>query len=280
MQTATAPAKINWFLKVTGRRPDGYHNIFTLMQKIDLRDELSFYPSEGIQVKNSLGIAQERDLVFRAATLLRQSCETDSGIRIEIKKTIPPEAGLGGGSSNGATALTTLNALWDLDLTESELMCIGSGLGSDVPFFVQPSPLALVEAKGEVVRPVPAPSSGLTLVIVKPPSGVPTKRAYALVEEYSEPSYCAELLERTREALERGDLAGLSGCLENDLEGPAFRILPQLRDLKEQLLNTGAIGALVSGSGSSVFGLFEDRKRAIRASKGFRNCEVFVVETL
>ncbi len=280
MVQSLSPAKINWFLKVLGKRPDGYHNILTLMQKVDLTDRLTFTEAEKIEVINPLKISPDKDIAYRAAVVLRDMKRLSLGVRIEIQKTIPSEAGLGGGSSNGATVLKTLNKLWKLDITEPELMTLGASLGSDVPFFVQESPLAAVEAKGEVVRPIAVKSSGVFLLIVKPPFGVSTAMAYGMLEEYSSKDYCDDLLERAIRAFEKGDLGALTGCLENDLEEPAFRIAPELRTLKDEVLASGALGALVSGSGSSVFGIFETKVQAQNAARRFRHCQVFVVETL
>ncbi|RME69177.1 MAG: 4-(cytidine 5'-diphospho)-2-C-methyl-D-erythritol kinase [Nitrospirae bacterium] len=280
LKSLTSPAKINWFLKVTGKRPDGYHNLFTLMQKIDLNDQLFFYESETLEVVNTLGIPQEKDIAYRAAMALRHFSGTKRAVRIEIKKTIPEEAGLGGGSSNGATVLRGLNDLWKLDISVPELMNLGAGLGSDVPFFVQEHPLAVVESKGEVVRPLAVGSSGIVLLLLKPPFGVSTARAYALLRRYSERAYCEELLERAIRTIEEGNLKSLATCLENDLEEPAFELAPELRDLKKTLIEAGALGALVSGSGSSVFGVFETKKAALQAARKFSGVKVFVVETL
>lgn len=276
----TSPAKINWFLKVLGKRPDGYHNLFTLMQKINLNDQLFFYESDTLDVVNTLNIPHQKDIAYRAAIALRQSWGIKRGIRIRIDKTIPPEAGLGGGSSNGATVLRALNKLWRLNITEPELMALGASLGSDVPFFVQENPLALVESKGEVVRPIGVRSCGIFLLIVKPAFGVSTAMAYRRLEQYSSKHYCDDLLERAIKSFETGDLGTLAKCLENDLEKPVFTIAPKLRILKNEVLASGALGAMVSGSGSSVFGVFETKRQALNAARGFKDCQVFVVETL
>ncbi|NTU41797.1 MAG: 4-(cytidine 5'-diphospho)-2-C-methyl-D-erythritol kinase, partial [Nitrospirales bacterium] len=147
-----APAKINWSLFVLGKRPDGYHNILSLMQTVSLSDTIEIHPSERIEVITEMDIPVEQNLVYRAAILLRDHAECRSGARIILKKEIPAGAGLGGGSSDAATALMGLNLFWRLGLSRETLKKVGEQIGSDVPFFFH-SPIAMAEGRGEILTP-------------------------------------------------------------------------------------------------------------------------------
>ena len=161
-----APAKLNLFLHVTGRRADGYHELQTLFQLIDLCDELTFTPLPGGRIERghgAAGVAPEADLVVRAALALKQATGSDGGVRIEVRKHIPMGGGLGGGSSDAATTLLALNQLWDLKLSVAELAAIGLPLGADVPVFVEGSS-AWAEGVGERLTPVTLPEAWYVLI--------------------------------------------------------------------------------------------------------------------
>ena len=163
--TLEAPAKINLTLEVTGRREDGYHDIASIMQTVDLTDELTFDEAEELTLEcDAPELQTEDNLVLRAARLLRQHAGVDRGARIGLRKRIPHPAGLGGGSSDAATALTGLCRLWGLDMTARDLTPLAASLGSDIPFFLHGG-TALVSGRGEKVRPLPAAELGWIIIL-------------------------------------------------------------------------------------------------------------------
>ena len=278
MLTLHSPAKINWFLKVLGRRPDGYHEIRSVIQRIDLQDTIIIEKDDsGIHLDSEIDVPVEENLVYKAAVLLGEHTGVSAGARITLRKRIPIGAGLGGGSSNAATTLAGLNILWGTGLSHAELEEVAEGIGSDVPFFLNGS-IALVEGRGERVTPIVDPPVGINLLVVKPRFGVATGEAYAGLRTCSGtagPSV-TELLE----VLKTGRFKELNGMIGNDLEGPVFGLFPVLKDIKERLLGLGASAALLSGSGSSLFGVFPSREAALKASGSFADLWHVVTRTI
>ena len=267
MFTLKAPAKINWFLKVSGKRKDGYHDILSLMQCVALYDSLTFEESDGMDVVTDAPIPPEANLVYRAMVLLKQMCGVSVGARITLSKDIPMAAGLGGGSSDAATALTGLSRLWNLDLTISELAQLGGRLGSDVPFFFY-GPSALVEGRGEIVSAVSSRRSW-TILLVKPLLEVSAAWAYGQLDKGAS---SAEVLTKEHDnirlfsqSLENGDFALLSSVRRNDLEPPVIRRYPVIGDIREAMIGMGALFSSMSGSGPTVFGVFDSERRATEA---------------
>ncbi len=279
MLTLESPAKINWFLQVLRRRDDGYHDIYTVMQKVSLCDTLRFekIDSDEIEVISSLDIPKEDNLVYRAARLLKEYTRYKRGIRIFLEKRIPPQAGLGGGSSNAATTLVGLNRLWDTGIGDNKLSELAASIGSDVAFFLNGS-MALAEGRGEIITPIPNQKPGITLLLVKPDFGVSTADAYRNIKEFREKDPL--VLKRFLKSLRSGELKALSSVIFNDLEAPVFTMFPLLKDLKETMLRAGAVTALLSGSGSCVFGLFTEHEAAQKASQHFTGLWHAVVETI
>ncbi len=264
-----APAKVNWFLKVLGKRQDGYHNILSLMQKISLQDLLIFEELKNdIVVEGDFEIEKEKNLVYRASVLLRKHSSCQKGARIILKKAIPVEAGLGGGSSDAAMTLLGLNRLWGLRMGGPELLRLGALLGSDVPFFISSSPLALVKGRGDVVVPMAVKTLRYWLLLLKPPFGVSTAEAYSSLNLKNgiELPDVERLLTDTLKALQ-GDTDLFRRVLQNDLEEVVFEMFPELRNLKNLLTETGALGASLAGSGSTVFGVFPQRQDAVKAAE-------------
>jgi 4-diphosphocytidyl-2-C-methyl-D-erythritol kinase len=257
--TALAPAKLNLYLRVVGRRSDGFHELETIFQAIDLADELTFAPAEELLLTGGSEAAPPGpgNLVLRAALALRAAAACSAGAAIHLQKRIPVGAGLGGGSSDAATTLQALDRLWDLNLPRERLLVLAADLGSDVPFFLLGG-AAWGRGRGEVLEPLPGPPS-IAFVLVRPPFGVPTPRAYAL-RRPAAPD--APTLEDFRAALAAGDPARLAPALRNDLEAGVFGEWPELADLREELLAAGALGARMTGSGSVLFGLARDRAHA------------------
>jgi 4-diphosphocytidyl-2-C-methyl-D-erythritol kinase len=270
-------AKINLGLEVIRKRPDGYHEIRTLLQSIGLSDTLEFtlLPGGGIQLTGSdpsISWAED-NLIHRAAALLLRSLTSgNEGVAIRVIKNIPAGKGLGGGSSNAAMTLWALDKLWGLGLPRRELMSLGAELGSDVPYFLEGG-LCLGTGRGEEVHPQPdlVPSHVLLLL---PRLAVSTARIYghhriALTSDGKG--------SKIRRFLESPGLLGL----ENDLEETIFRFYPLIQELKRRLHDQGPELTLVSGSGSAVFGLFSDAGAARRAQRALEaEARVCLVETL
>ncbi|MBI4681761.1 MAG: 4-(cytidine 5'-diphospho)-2-C-methyl-D-erythritol kinase [Nitrospirae bacterium] len=284
-----APAKINWFLKVSDKRGDGYHEIQSLIQKITLYDVLTFTPlkkksgqgghlSDNIVLETDASIPAEQNLVYRAAMLLKNRYGIRKGAAIYLEKNIPMGAGLGGGSSDAAAALKGLNELWSLGLNTGELCSIAEELGSDVPFFLHGS-LSYAYGRGEklisrkALRPV-------NLLLVKPSFDVSTAWVYKNFAILTKKVEKVNNIEHFICNIERADLCGLSGNLSNDLELVTISSFPVIAEIKEMLRRQGAVFSLMSGSGSTVFGVFESRRTAEEASSLFKDYWTAVVETI
>lgn len=271
-----APAKINWFLSVLNKREDGYHNIISSMQCVDLFDILSFEEDEAIHVLSDLDIPEEKNLVHRAAILLKRFSSHKSGARIVLQKNIPLAAGLGGGSSDAATALLGLNTLWGLGLDKEILRKLAAEIGSDVPFFLSRT-LSLVEGRGEKVMELDTESSAVVL-LVKPDVSVSTAWAYN--------SYKRGLTKKTIDiklfcqALDRKNYAFLRDTVFNDLEDVVIREYPVVGEIKRILVQNGALFSLMSGSGSAVYGVFQTIEEAVRVSNNLQGKWCRVVRTL
>jgi 4-diphosphocytidyl-2-C-methyl-D-erythritol kinase len=255
-----APAKVNFRLDVLRRREDGYHDLRMIMQRIDLCDELEFSLREepgvalvcdGADIPSDSG-----NLVWKAATEILDRSGTKTGLKIKLKKNIPVAAGLGGGSSDAASTLMGLNRLLNTGLTDEELMSIGVRLGADVPFFIFKKP-AVAEGIGEKLTPLEKIPK-LWLLLVNPGIHVATSWAYRNLNLTTE-KVAARLpfLYNSPE-----DVAGI---LSNDLEAVTIRQNPVIAEIKELLQSAGAAGALMSGSGSTVFGIFADESAARKA---------------
>lgn len=282
----SAPAKINWFLTVLGKREDGYHDILSIMQCINLYDDLIFEHADTIEVVSDLDIPLEDNLIYKASSLLKRYASYRNGVRVILEKEIPVSAGLGGGSSNAAYTLRGINMLWRLGLSNEELSSIGSELGSDVPFFLN-GPFAFVEGRGERVTPLKINSS-VVLLLVKPPISISTAWAYASFDKlrmYGEP-VVEPLTKKTndiklfRYTLNRKNFVSLNTMLNNDLEKAVIERYPVVGELKERLIERGAVISAMSGSGPTVFGVFDNRDTAEEAVKAMNPNWCRVVETL
>ncbi len=272
-----APAKINLSLNVVGRRQDGYHLLETVMQTIGLYDRLEIGQAEGEPVLSCRPseLEGEHNLALRAARLLRQEYNVDKGCRLELVKGIPVAAGLGGGSSDAAAALTGLNELWQLGLETADLSALGARLGSDVPFFIEGG-TAFVEGRGEVVKPLP-PLPATSLVLVGPDLPLKTADVYAagdfaLTEKKGSAKLLAQELEKAPQqvviepksspGVGEGRKLDIAEFLVNDLESGAFALRRELGELKEELVAVCGRGVLMSGSGATFFVLCRDRAEA------------------
>ncbi|MBO0697912.1 MAG: 4-(cytidine 5'-diphospho)-2-C-methyl-D-erythritol kinase [Zavarzinella sp.] len=257
-----APAKVNLFLEVLGRRADGYHEIATLILAIDLADELDFRPNGSGDVSltcDDPGLPTgPENLVLKAATRLRDSTGCTAGAQIQLRKRIPAAAGLGGGSSDAAATLVGLNELWKLALSPAALGRLGSEIGSDVPFFLDGT-AAWCTGRGDVVAPA-AVGRPLDLVLVKPPEGLRTADVYGRVRVPARPSDGAV----ARAALAEGDVEALGRALHNRLQEPAFELAPAVAEWHRRLERMGTAGCLMTGSGSCLFALCRSPAEARR----------------
>jgi 4-diphosphocytidyl-2-C-methyl-D-erythritol kinase len=276
MISITAPAKINWFLSVLGKREDGYHNIVSPMQCVDLFDSLSFEDAEEIHLLTDLDVPFEGNLVYKAAVLLKRFSAYKFGARIELKKDIPVSAGLGGGSSDAAFTLMGLNRLWGLNYDKGTLMRLGAEIGSDVPFFLA-GPLALVEGRGEKVTGLNAGGS-IVLLLVKPDISVSTAWAYNLFK--TRLTKKAVDIKLFCQAIEKKNFAFLRDTVFNDLEDVVIGEYPVVGEIKRILARNGALFSLMSGSGPTVFSVFAEIDEAVRASKNLQGEWCRVVRTL
>jgi 4-diphosphocytidyl-2-C-methyl-D-erythritol kinase len=257
-----APAKVNLFLRVLGKRPDGYHELSTLMQPVSVFDELQISVSEGegivVESNSPEAPGGPENLAYRAASLFLQSTGLRRRVEISVKKVIPVGAGLGGGSSDAATVLMALSEMAGIWLPDGALMELAARLGSDVPFFILKGP-ALAAGRGERLKRARLPE--FHYVLVNPGFHVSTAWVYSSLGltkagENNNLLYSYEV-PASRE--------GLIEALVNDLEAVTARKYPEISGLKEMLMGKGAHGALMSGSGPTVFGVFYSRGEAERA---------------
>lgn len=263
-----APAKVNFRLDVLKKRPDGYHELRMIMQRIDLCDEIEIStrqePGISLSCLHPYVPQDNRNIVWKAAEEMLQLSAKDVGIDIKMKKNIPVGAGLGGGSSDAATTLMGLNDLLGTGLTDPQLITIGLKLGADVPFFIYKKP-AVAEGVGENLRPLEHIPK-LWLVLVNPAIHVSTSWVYRNLNLTSE-KVAAKLPFLYKSA------ADVCSILANDLESVTISKYPVIARIKEKLMAAGAYGALMSGSGSTVFAVFdsEDAAKSALAALSFDN---------
>jgi 4-diphosphocytidyl-2-C-methyl-D-erythritol kinase len=252
-------------LEVLGKRGDGYHEIATVLQAVDLFDRLTVDPDETLSLHTDDPELPTDDgnLVMRAARLLQKAAGVDRGARLRLHKRIPVAAGLGGGSSDAAAALTGLNRLWGLRWPRPRLQELAVELGMDVPFFLGTG-RAVARGRGEQLAALPG-GGGYALVLVNPRTPLSTKEVYGRVPVgwHAEPTGT----ERVIEALRRRNVGVLAAALTNNLERVVEPVLPVIGRMKAALLAAGALGAIMSGSGPTVFGLARslDHARQIRS---------------
>ncbi len=263
-----AYAKINLYLDILGRRADGYHDIQSIMQTLELSDTLLIFEHSRIevtvsapptggqadrQVCDSSFLSPDRNLIWQAAKLLQERYEIKRGALIKLIKNIPMAAGLGGGSADAAAILIGLNLLWHLNLSLGRLQKLGEDLGSDVPFCVRGGTV-LVEGKGERLTPLPYLPRA-SVVIARPSFELPTSRVYSEFDQGD--TAPLSRLSLMLKAIHDKDMKEICSNLANILERPVFRHHPEVRRLKETAISAGALGALMTGSGPSVFAIVD-----------------------
>jgi 4-diphosphocytidyl-2-C-methyl-D-erythritol kinase len=277
----TSCAKVNFGLRILKKRTDGFHEIETILQAVDLCDrvEIADRPEPIIEVRcdHPEVPSGPENLAHRAARLMQKELTAERGCRIVIRKRIPPAAGLGGGSSNAAAVLTGLNRLWKLSLSDRELSRMAARLGSDVPFFLQGGTV-LARGRGEVLTPLEM-RADFHLVLVKPDLSIATAWAYGQAKIHLTSNSKFVKLNSLKEIFSLDQVLPL---LDNDLEQAVGTVYPLIAEIKSDLLSKGAIAAAMSGSGSAVFGIVRSRKAARQLARQMRRdrWQVFVVRPI
>jgi 4-diphosphocytidyl-2-C-methyl-D-erythritol kinase len=270
-----SPCKVNLILNILGKRPDGFHELETVMQPVPVCDEIKISRGgSGVQLTcNHPELPVDaRNLVFRAAEAFLREANIGDGVRLHLEKRIPMAAGLGGGSGNAATTLLGLNELFGAPLNPAQLQAIAASLGSDVPFFLQSQP-ALATGRGEHVEslaPFPA-LCGTAILLVHPGFGIATAWAYRELARF--PAALNGERGRAKKlvaALQGADLAAAGKEFYNSLEAPALEKFPVLALYQEFLREHGAAAALMSGSGSTTFAIFPSQSAAEAAVEPFQ----------
>jgi 4-diphosphocytidyl-2-C-methyl-D-erythritol kinase len=286
--TLNSYAKLNLILKVLGKRPDGFHELKTIFERIDLHDTITLkkIPAKiRIRCNHSHVPLGPKNLVYKIAQKLQNDFGIQEGVEITIVKRIPVAAGLAGGSSNAATVLQGLNRLWDLKLSHLQLMKYACAVGSDVAFFLYDTSYALGEGRGERIKALSIKTK-LWHVLVTPRLKVYTKDVFSRLN--ARPVGATLKLTKKRDDvniwlpfLGKSNLYSISAGLSNDLEPAILSLQPHLGRLKEKLIDAGAVGVCFSGSGPSVFALAESQKHALSIQAKFdkRFAQVFVVST-
>jgi len=281
MLTVLAPAKLNLTLEVLAKRPDGFHEVRSVIQAINLCDSLHFQLSEGVIIKcDEPKWIPEKSLVSKTLSLLQEATKCPEGVSIEINKRIPLVSGLGGDSSDAAAILRGLNKLWDLGLSLSQLLELASQLGSDVAFFLYGG-TALVKGRGEIVTPLPHLPPTWVVLAIPPVSGMEgkTKRLYSslVAGHYTD----GQITDRLVGVLDRGgEVTPLK--LFNVFDGVALDSFSGLGEYWEQFLQAGAQEVHLAGSGPALFTLIEDKIQAERIYENLQQerLESYLVETL
>ena len=265
MFTIQAHAKINWSLDILGTRPNGYHELDMLMQRIELADEMTFENARWtrLTIDGQMLPVGNRNLVIRAANALNEYMGTHKGAKIRLKKHIPVRAGLGGGSADCAAALIALNRLWKFRLPVDTLCEIGAKLGADVPFCIRGG-LCRVSGIGEIIEPMDG-APPIPMVLLHPGGGLSTQAVFGKFDAEGYPTLHVDTM-AVAEAVRAKNLAAYAQLSGNALEAPAIDMLPEVAQAMQQLRDAGAAAVRMSGSGSAVYGLFETDDAAQRAA--------------
>jgi 4-diphosphocytidyl-2-C-methyl-D-erythritol kinase len=279
-------AKINWSLRILGRRPDGYHEIQTILQTVSLHDEMYFGArndeSITLTCNDPLIPTDDSNLVVRAASALRDRFKTGPGVDIRLEKRIPTKGGLGGASTNAAITLLALAQLWDLRIDPSQLFEIAATLGADVPFFLVGGRV-MATGIGTSLETISDDNLPIKhLIIVTPKATVSTIDAYQALRAPALTSTIDDSILSSSRAGENFGFADLP-TLHNDFEEVIFEAEPEIEQVKKALNQAGAIGSLLAGSGSSVFGIFENeysQVHALRKLQAELSWRVFPVATI
>ncbi|MFP4472861.1 MAG: 4-(cytidine 5'-diphospho)-2-C-methyl-D-erythritol kinase [Candidatus Omnitrophota bacterium] len=293
--TVRSPAKLNLFLKVHGRRPDGYHELRTLFERIDLCDELIFQPEASGRIRISCDDPQvptgRKNLVYQVAEFLQRMTKSPQGIHIRINKRIPVAAGLAGGSSNAAGAIEGLNTFWQLGMSAEQKTEIGARIGSDINFFLKDTSWALGKGRGEQIHPLDMREK-LWHVLVVPRVKMYSGEVFTALQAAPLKTEAGRAdLKLTKEkdnanilihSILQKNITRAQALIWNDLEPAILRVRPSLKNVKESLLKAGIAPVTFSGSGPSVFGCVVAEQQAKRLANVLRKrySRVFAVRTL
>jgi len=278
--TIQTPAKINPVLEVLGSRPDGFHELALVFQAVGLYDLLTFKKRpQGtvLSVENAPGLAaDDSNLIVKAAKLFLSEILRDAaGVEITLQKKIPMAAGLGGGSSDAAATLRGLQWLFEIPVSEEKMGQMAARLGSDVNFFLTGG-TALGAGRGEAITPWKGPVSSLPVVLIKPSQGLSTAAVYQSGRALITSGGRARSFQ---EVWAQGSASSMGDHLFNGLEPAAFDLRPEVEQIKKRLMKEGALGALLSGSGPTVFALAADEKEAQKIASQFEGGEMEVMVT-
>ena len=276
-------SKINLTLNILAKRQDGYHNIETIMQSINLADRVFIKEEkEGIKIKcNHPQVPiDDQSLAYRSAEKILNRCRVTKGVKIEIDKKIPLASGMAGGSANSASILVGINKLFALNLSNEDLRGMGEELGMDVPFCIQ-NGTALAYHRGEKVTSLSPVNPPLWIIIINPGFEIPTKWAYNNLD--------LNLIKREKnntkamlEALKGGGARGIAKNLFNSFEELIIEKYPEIGKIKDRLIEEGALGALMSGSGSTVFAIAQNEEQALKIYKNLKSeyKSIWIVHTI
>jgi len=276
-----APAKINWFLYITSKRKDGYHDIYSIMQCVSLFDNIYFEPSDNLEIITNANIPVKENLVYKAAIAVRRYTGVKNGVRITLKKSIPIGAGLGGGSSDAGYTIRGLNQLWSLNLSKRDFLKISKEIGSDVPFFMNGN-IALVKGRGEKIKELKLNKEFL-LLLIKPDINISTSWAYKRFDIINKGKRLTKVnfdIKLFLWALEEEDFNFLDDLIYNDFIKVVFGEYPILSKLKEEMVKTGALLTGLSGSGPTLFGLYKNEDDALKALRCIKPFWGTIVKTL
>ena len=265
-------AKINLGLNIVNRRADGYHDIETVFYPIALQDVVEIVPAKGAESTlttygRTIDCPVEKNLVMKAYRSLEKDFDLPA-VDIYLHKNIPDGAGLGGGSSDAAHALMILNEMFELGIPKDELARRAARLGADCAFFIYNSPM-IATGIGDILSPIEAPLHGKTLLLVKPDVSVPTAEAYSKVTPKASETPLATIL--------ASPIDTWNGALKNDFEPSVFAAHPELAEIKAEIYESGAVYASMSGSGSSLFGIFDSANMAENAKARFGGMSKYVI---
>ena len=268
-------AKINLGLNIVERRADGYHNLETVFYPIALTDVLEIVPAHGKESTlttygNPVGCPVEKNLVMKALRLMQHHYAVPE-VDIYLYKHIPDGAGLGGGSSDASSTMLMLNEIFNLGIEKDVLARHAATLGADCPFFIYNRPM-MATGIGDILTPIDVSLKGLFLLLVKPDVSVPTRVAYSRVAPAASTSNLVDDV--------LADVHQWKDVVKNDFEPSVFAAYPELEEIKNVIKASGAIYASMSGSGSSIFGIFDDVNMAERIRQKFDNTSTYVIELL
>lgn len=272
--TVAANAKVNFTLEVLGRRPDGYHDLRSVVVPVSLADEVTLEPADEVTLSMAgdagglVSCVPEDNLAVRAARLMRRACGRRDGVAITLLKRIPAGGGLGGGSADAAAVMNGLNALWGLDIPRRELAAWGAEIGSDVPALVLGGPV-LMEGRGERVSVLGhgAADAGMAFSLVLANPGVFCSTPEIFADCNSSLPNRPEILYNMRRAVRSGDVSAVARALQNDLVAAARRRHPEIGAAWRRLEEAGCLGVSMSGSGATVFGIVRDAAEAGRIAR-------------